>query len=106
MEQVTLWDAQAAEAAKVAGMDQAAENKKALLKYARSVAEELAQGGKVISADDVQFELSRRGISDRALGNSAGKLFAEKKWAPVGQTKSIREHSHGNRLTTWRLKGE
>ena len=91
-------------AAKAAGMDKAAENKKKLLEYARGIARDLAKGGNVISADDVQRELERRKISVHALGNAAGSLFKGKEWMAVGRIKSKRVHAHSNWLTTWRLK--
>lgn len=98
------FDFEAAELAKIAGMDRAAENKKALLEYARGIARELARGGNVISADDVQLALEKRDISVHALGNAAGSLFKGKEWIAVGRVKSKRVHAHANWLTTWRLK--
>jgi hypothetical protein len=102
--QPTIWDWAASEAAKQAGIDQAGENKKQLLEYARGIARELARGGKVISADDVQLEIENRGISVHALGNAAGGLFRGKEWIAVGRVKSKRQHAHANWLTTWRLR--
>ena len=103
-QQPNLWDSAAAETAKRAGMDMAADNKKRLLEYARSIAKDLARGGRAISADDVQRELEKRGISVHALGNAAGSLFAGKQWIAVGRVKSKRVHSHGNWLTEWKLR--
>lgn len=100
-----LFDSQLSEQAKETGMNQAAEAKKALLKYARELAIKLASGGKEISADDVQKALYEQGINIHALGNSAGSLFAGKQWEWTGRRiKSIRQHAHANEIKIWRLK--
>ncbi len=94
-------DWKASEAAKDRGMELAAEKRKEVLAYARSVAVEVAkQLNRPISADDVQNRLIREGIS---LGNAAGSLFTEKHWKFVGYTKSERVHAHRNILRTWEL---
>lgn len=99
-----LFDAIAAEEAKQSGMKQAAENKPALLKYARRLAEEEAARLGDITMDDVARALQDKGISIFALGNTAGSVFRGKQWECVGTRKSIRIHSHGNLLRVWRLK--
>lgn len=105
-QQQLLFDSGASEAAKNQGMAQAAENKRSLLEYARKIAVELAKVRGIITADDVQMELHRRGISIRALGSAAGSLFADKKvWQWTGDfVKSKRTHSHSNLLRAWRLR--
>ena len=100
----TTFDFEKAQRAKEIGMTTAADNKKALLEYARGIAVELGRKGDV-SADDVQRVLEARGISVRALGNAAGSLFERKKWEWTGRfVKSQREHSHSNLLRVWRLR--
>lgn len=101
--QASLFDAPASEAAKKAGMQQAADSNKSLLEHARKVAVELAQRGP-ITADDVQRRLVEQGISEKALGNAAGSLFKGKQWVWTGRlVKSSRVHAHSNLLREWRL---
>lgn len=102
--QSTIFDAIATEEAKEQGMSQAAENKASLLKYARRLAEEEAAKKGEISMDDVALALHEKGISVFALGNTAGSVFKGKQWECTGTRKSIRVHSHGNLLRTWKLK--
>lgn len=105
MTQLSLnWDAAEAERQKNIGRDVAAAAKESLLSYARELAVRIGRRQPVVTADDVQLALECEGVSVFALGNSAGSLFAGKKWEPVGWTKSKRVHSHGNRLREWRLK--
>ncbi|MEM7561186.1 MAG: hypothetical protein AAF394_18840 [Planctomycetota bacterium] len=94
------------EEARQAGMAGAAENKKALLKHARTVAASLPAAKSGITADDVSEALVAQGISEHALGNAAGSLFLERSvWEFTGQRrKSTRKHAHGNELKVWRLK--
>lgn len=105
------FDAIASEELKAAGMDRAADNKKALVRHARKIARELAARLGTVSMDDVQFEMYRRdNISVHALGNAAGAIFQEKEngspvWQWTGQfIKSKRVHAHSNLIRTWRLR--
>lgn len=99
------FDFDAAERARDIGIAEAYESKKELVEYARKLAVRIAERTQSpISMDDVQYALECEGISVFALGNSAGGLFERKKWKPVGRVRSAREHSHGNWLTTWKLK--
>lgn len=106
MSGLPLFDYAASVAAKEAGMHQAAANKASLLAVARQVAIEVAQRKGTVNMDDVQFELHRRGISIRALGNAAGSVFTDKtRWQFTGEyVKSSRVHAHGNLIRCWRLK--
>lgn len=99
-----LFDAVAGQIARVAGMAQAAENKKSLLAHARKIAVRLART-RPITADDVQRELQAQGISVHALGNASGSIFRGKEWEWTGRyIKSSRVHAHANELKEWRLK--
>jgi hypothetical protein len=90
---------------KDAGIAQAAANKASLLKYAKRLAVDLAREKGVITADDVAFELHRKGISIHALGNAAGALFKGGDWQFTGEfVRSTRSHANGNLLRVWRLK--
>lgn len=103
--QPTLFDAPTSEAAKTAGIDQAASNHGSLLAYARTVAREIAlrRADHTCTADDVALALEERGISCRALGNAAGALFRDG-WQWTGRfEKSARVHAHANLLRVWRL---
>lgn len=100
-----LFSYQRGQELKANGMAHAALPKKDLLELAQDIAVELAKTRGTISADDVQFELHRRGISIKALGNSAGSLFIGDKWQWTGdRVKSKRTHAHGNEIKTWRLR--
>lgn len=102
-----LFDAVASQQAKSAGMAQAADNKKSLLKLAREIAVELGRTKRDVTADDVQLALVRRGISIRALGNAAGSIFRGKEWTWTGRmVKSSRVHAHANLLRVWRYRGQ
>lgn len=103
--QPNLFDAAASDAAKRAGMLQAAERKEALLAFARRLAVEIAlsRPSREVTADDVQAALVSRGISERALGNAAGSLFAGDAWRWTGRWEmSRRVHAHRNPLRVWR----
>ena len=104
--QPTLWDAAASEQAAQAGIDQAAANHASLLTFARELAREIARSraDRCCTADDVQAEIERRGISVRALGNAAGGLFRGTEWTWTGRwQKSARLHAHANPLRIWHL---
>jgi hypothetical protein len=105
--QPDLFDSVASEAAKVAGMHEAAEHKSSLLKYARGLAVQIARGrlSRECTADDVAEALVDAGISSRALGNAAGSLFAGEWWEFTGRyERSARVHAHSNLLRVWRLR--
>lgn len=105
VEQNTIFDAIASREAAEAGIAQAGENKKSLLKLARQLAVEAAKRKGIISMDDVSFALHEKGISIFALGNAAGGVFKGKEWQWTGcYIKSVRVHAHANQLRTWRLK--
>lgn len=104
--QTALFDKQASEQAKAAGMLRAAERRDDVLTFARGIAHQLAtrtQDG--ITADDVVQELVRRGHGVHCLGNAAGILFRGPEWIFTGQRrKSARVHAHANELKVWRLR--
>ena len=102
---MTLFDHAAACEARDAGMAQAAEGKRSLLRFARGLAVELAERQGEVTADDVQRALAAHGVSVRALGNAAGSLFVGAEWEWTGKfRKSERVHSHQNLLRVWRLR--
>ena len=99
-----LFDLAASEHAKTVGVAVAADGKKSLLEYARRVAETLPAAREGITADDVVAQLVAEGVDMHALGNSAGALFAGKRWQWTGERrKSRREQAHANELKVWRL---
>lgn len=99
-----LFSAAESEAAARAGMAHAAENRRALLAFARGLA--LADPQRETNADAVQAALAARGISVFALGSAAGSLFVGKEWEWTGRyVKSTRVHAHRNLLRTWRYIG-
>jgi hypothetical protein len=104
---VDLFDAMAAADAAEVGMQQAADHKESLLKFAKKVACEIGRRQGIVTADDVQRELvEKHKISDRALGNAAGSLF-KGPWRFTGQTvKSVRVSSHGRLLRVWQYTGD
>jgi hypothetical protein len=104
----SLFDADASEAGKVAGMGRAAESRASLLDLARPIAVYIAlsRPTREVTADDVQRGLVELGYSPHALGNAAGSLFKGKEWEWTGKfIKSERVHSHSNLLRVWRYVG-
>lgn len=65
------------------GMLFAAENNAALLTEAREIARDIARRKGEVTADDVQLELHRRGVSIKALGNAAWLVGS---WHGIRQT--------------------
>lgn len=103
--QPNLWSSEAAEAARLEGMDIAAANKASLLEHARKVAEAIGRRKAAVSADDVAEALECEGISIFALGNAMGSCFRGGKWQWTGRfVKSRRTHAKGNLLRVWTLK--
>lgn len=74
------------------------------LALARSIARELGQGGAVLCADDVRFEVIRRPELGITWGNFAGSLFTGPEWAFVGYTQSTAPGRRASAIKTWRLK--
>lgn len=102
-----LFDSVASEAAKVAGMLQAADNKRSLLEFTRKGLIQIARArpDRTVSADDAAKYLADNGISVHALGNAAGSLFKTDDFEPAGWfIKSERRHAHSNLLRVWRVK--
>ncbi|MBV9217683.1 MAG: hypothetical protein JO053_16055 [Acidobacteria bacterium] len=92
------------------GMEQAAERKASLLRFAQRKAEELGRRMRFVTADDVQRALVEnpdRSISEHALGNAAGSLFKDKsKWRWTGETRpSERVSAHGRLIRVWEWIG-
>lgn len=87
------------------GMEIAAENNATLLVLAREIAVEIARCNGTVTADDVVFEMSKRGHGVHSLGNAAGSLFRDRRFEWTGgRTKSIRIHAHANEIKVWKLK--
>jgi hypothetical protein len=105
MNELPLFDAIASKNARDAGIEQAAQRKKSLLKFARTLAVELAQKNGTVTADDVYKRLIEAGIPERAMGNSAGAIFIDGRFEWTGRYhKSTRVIGHGNLQRIWRLK--
>lgn len=102
LEQRSIFDAIASEQLKREGMDKAAKNNP-LLGAARQIARELAARLGTVNMDDVCWEMYRRGMDSRQLGNAAGSVFNGWQW--TGEfVKSKRPESHSNLLRCWRLR--
>lgn len=106
-----LFDAIAAREAAEAGMEQAADNKESLLKFAKEKAREIGRRQGRVTADDVQKALAEnkpRPISIHALGNAAGSLFKSRsEWKFTGDLiKSERVSSHGRLIRVWQYIGD
>lgn len=101
-----LFDLIAAREAAEIGIAQAAANKPGLLAFAKDIAAEIGRKQRFVTADDVQFELNRRSVSEEALGNAAGSLFKGKVWRFTGRfVPCQRENSHGRMLRVWEYVG-
>ncbi len=100
------FDAAASEQAKQDGMQAAAVPAAEVLEFARSIARELARRhNQGITADDVVYEMTKRGYDQHCLGNAAGSLFRGEEWRFTGERrKSARVHAHSNELKVWMLK--
>jgi hypothetical protein len=105
MSNLPLFDRQASEAAKDAGMALAAGNKQSLLEYAQELAVELARSNGEVTADDVVEQMHlRRGIEPGSLGNASGSIFKTGQFMIVGYSRARRVKSHGRVIARWRLK--
>jgi len=104
--QVVLFDKQASEQARQAGMKLAADGRQDILEYARHLARQIAaQSLDGITADDVVLALMEHGHGLHCLGNAAGSLFRGPEWEFTGQRRrSARVHAHSNELKVWRLR--
>lgn len=88
-------------AARDAGIAQAAANRAVILSHARAVARELATNNGETNADEVATELELQGIDSTALGNAAGAIFRGNGWKFVGYKKSVRLSRHANKIGIW-----
>lgn len=95
---------QRAAAEKREGMARAAEARAVVLARAKELAHSLAKNGRQVTADDVQFALSREGISPAILGPAAGSLFKGKEWECTGFVASSRVSNHACMIRVWRLR--
>lgn len=95
--------AKQAEAAKEAGIAQAAASRTVLLERAREVARNLATHAEnsETNSDEVSTELELQGIDSTELGNAAGAIFRGKGWKLVGYKKSVRVSRHANKIGIW-----
>ena len=94
---------------KDAGIDQAVASKGSLVEHARAVAVELGRSadGGLVSMDDVHAALEAQGISQHALGKSAGGVFrGNKQWKAIGTRKSTRPGRHACPITVWKFRAE
>ena len=107
-EQPPLFDLPAGLAARDKGILKAQDNNARLVVEMREFAVAYCRRGGnahgTVNADDVAAELVRRGLSVHALGNAAGSLFRDKRFAWTGRfVKSARIHAHSNLIREWRL---
>ncbi len=86
------------------GIALAADNKGELVTRGREIALRIAATRGEVTADDVQYELAKEGVSVKALGNAAGAIFRDRRFKFTGRmAKSTRIHAHGNLLRVWEL---
>ncbi len=86
------------------GIALAADNKGELVTRGRNIALRIAATRGEVTADDVQYELAKEGVSVKALGNAAGAIFRDRRFKFTGRmAKSTRIHAHGNLLRVWEL---
>lgn len=103
----TLFDETKSEAAKVAGMATAANNRHVVLEIARNLAQKIAsaKSHRTCHADEVYAELPKLGYDPAELGPAAGSIFAGKAWEFTGvRVKSKRVSNHSREIKVWRLK--
>ena len=105
--QKEMFDAVRADKEKEYGMAKAAKHKEDLLRYAQSIAREIAKArpSHEITADDVQMVLVARGRKPDELGPAAGSLFRNShQWRFTGRyVKSTRVSNHSRMLRVWKL---
>lgn len=85
--------------AKEAGMSLAASHDADWLDAAQRAAVALAQGGRVITIDDVI-----RTVGKPVVSNAAGSVFRGPQWEQMGWRKSERVGNHGRQVICWRLR--
>ncbi len=86
------------------GIALAADNKGELVTRGRNIALRIAATRGEVTADDVQYELAKEGVSVKTVGNAAGAIFCDRRFKFTGRmAKSTRIHAHGNLLRVWEL---
>lgn len=96
-------------AARDAGQNLAADNRKMLLSKAREVATTIAvtRPSRTVTADDVQKALIKLGHHPEELGNAAGSIFKVKNtWEADGFELSRRKTNHARRIVRWKYVGD
>ena len=108
MEQTTIFDAIESAEARNRGIEQAGDNRRWLLQYARSVAVEVGRRKRRITADDVIRELiEKHGWQEGRLGNAAGGIFRGNLWRDTNETRrSERVSAHARKMTVWEYVGK
>ena len=102
-----VWDTTLLESeAKARGIARAEGHHQREVDLARSIARELAEGGREISADDVRAAMTKR-YPHLMVGNLnwMGSVFRGSEWRAVGFVHSKTKGSHANRLCLWTLRG-
>lgn len=90
---------------KLQGIKKAASHHEADLRRAQYIAEVIASGGRVITADDVRQVFEEGYSRPLEIGNAIGALFKNrKKWECVGRVQSKRDSSHSRYVSQWRLR--
>lgn len=101
--QKSLFDREASEAAKDAGMQVAAEHRGSELELARAIAVELCRRDGETDADQVgQLMFERHGI--KSLGPAAGSIFKSGFYFTGRRRKSTRKKNHAREIKIWKLK--
>jgi hypothetical protein len=95
--------AKQSEAAKEAGITQAAAHRSKILATARAIAKAQAVTNGTTNADEVVTELELRRIDSTELGNAAGAIFRGAGWSFVGYKKSVRVSRHANKIGIWKF---
>lgn len=104
MDQMSLFNAAQSLENRDRGIALAADNKGELVTRGRNIALRIAATRGEVTADDVQYELAKEGVSVKALGNAAGAIFRDRRFKFTGRmAKSTRIHAHGNLLRVWEL---
>jgi hypothetical protein len=93
--------AKQSEAAKEAGIAQAASHRAEILREAREAARHLSWLHGETNADEVAAQLELQSIDSTELGNAAGAIFRGKGWTFVGYKKSVRVSRHANKIGIW-----
>ena len=86
------------------GLGITSKNRAEVLAEAQQIAIHLGRQYELVTADDVQEVLERRGISPEQLGQAAGAIFRGKRWRRITFRKSRRVSNNARVIGVWRLE--